>query len=107
MGNTDDILAKLLKDQYFTKTYLSKGYWQNPVEKSSKEKTAFVLEDGCCQLPFVLVNSGATFNNLLDGMTNTDDYVDDILSYTEECAYIWRSSESYFRGSKVRCRIDN
>ena len=41
MGNTEDILAKVKNDKYFTKIDLAKGYWQIPVAKESQPKTSF------------------------------------------------------------------
>ena len=89
MGNTEDILAKVKNDAYFTKIDLAKGYWQIPVAKDSQAKTSFVTSNGSYQflkMPFGLVNSGSTFNRmmrkLLNGVENVDHYVDDILIHT-------------------------
>ena len=89
MGNTEDILAKVKNDKYFTKIDLAKGYWQIPVAKESQHKTSFVTPNGSyhfLKMPFGLVNSGSTFNRmmrkLLKGIKNVDHYVDDILIHT-------------------------
>ena len=49
MANSEDVLAKLQKDQYFTKIDFSKGYWQITMAKESKPITAFSMADGCYQ----------------------------------------------------------
>ena len=41
MGNPEDIMSKLKDDKFFSKIYLSKGFWQIMVEKSSQHLTAF------------------------------------------------------------------
>ena len=59
------------------------------MKASSKARTAFVTSEGLyCfkKMPFGLVNSGATFGRmmrkLLDGLTDTDNFVDDIIVHT-------------------------
>ena len=55
MPNQDEIFAKLSKDHYFSKLDLSKGYWQIPLTKSDKVKTAFLTPSGLYQfkmMPF-------------------------------------------------------
>ena len=44
--NTEDIFTKLAGCKYFSKLDLSKGYWQVPLEKESKAKTAFQTPPG-------------------------------------------------------------
>ena len=46
MGNPEDIMSKLKDDKFFSKIYLSKGFWQIMVEKSSQHLTAFSTTDG-------------------------------------------------------------
>ena len=90
MGNIEDIVAKLHGDRYFSKFDLTKGYWQIPTAESSKHMTAFSTPSASCcfrKCPFGLVNSGASFNRMmrimLEGVRNTDHYVDDVLSHTQ------------------------
>ncbi len=89
MGSTEDIMAKLCDDKYFTKIDLAKGYWQIPMEEEAKPMTSFTTNNGSYQfrmMPFGLINSGASFNKmmrkLLKGCSNVDNYVDDILGHT-------------------------
>ena len=42
----DDILGRLNGARYFTSLDLQKGFWQLPVTKEHREKTAFVTPDG-------------------------------------------------------------
>ena len=90
IGNPDEIFAKMARGKFFTKIDLSKGYWQIKMKESSKPLTAFVTSEGLFafkRMPFGLVNSGATFCRmmrvLLKGLESTDNFVDDIIIYTE------------------------
>ena len=90
MPDPDEIFTKLAKDRYFTKIDLSKGYWQIPLHDQAKEKTAFITPDGLYQfrtMPFGLVNAPATFSRMmrtmLRGMSNIDNFIDDILVHTK------------------------
>ena len=42
----DELFTKLANDNYFTKIDLSKGYWQVPMDESSKPLTSFITPDG-------------------------------------------------------------
>ena len=90
VGNPDEIFARLSKGRFFSKVDLSKGYWQIPVKRSSQPATAFITSEGLYAfqfMPFGLVNSGATFcrmmRTILRGIDNVENFVDDILEYTE------------------------
>lgn len=85
----EEIFAKLARDQYLTKIDLSKGYWQVPLTDNAKELTAFVTSDGLFHfknMPFGLVNAPASFSrimrDLLRGLDNVDNFIDDILIHT-------------------------
>ena len=85
----DDIFVKLSKAHYFSKLDLSKGYWQVPLTESAKPMTAFITHDGLyqfCTMPFGLVNAPASFSRimrkLLFGLEHVENYIDDILIYT-------------------------
>lgn len=88
--NIDSLMVKIAKGQFFSKFDLTKGYWQVPIAKEDKEKTAFVTLEGLFQftvLPFGLVNAPAVFSRMmrrvLGGIEHTLNYIDDILIYTE------------------------
>ena len=86
------LYSKLSSNKFFSKLDLSKGYWQIPIKEEDRDKTTFVTPD--CGLfhfkvvPFGLVTSAASCNRmmqlLLQGLENTESYVDDILSYDKD-----------------------
>ncbi|XP_067944465.1 uncharacterized protein [Watersipora subatra] len=90
MATAEGLFQKLGKAKYFSKIDLSKGYWQIPVRKQDVPKTAFTTHSGVYEflkMPFGMMNSGATFvramRKLLYGLKNVENYIDDILVYTE------------------------
>ena len=90
MPTAEDIFQKMSKAKYLTKLDLSKGYWQIPVAAKDIPKTAFVTPDGSYEfvkMPFGMMNSGATLvraiRKLLEDLDEADNYVDDIIIYTE------------------------
>ena len=90
MPNQQDLFASLAKSKYFSKIDLTKGYWQIPMKESDKPKTAFLTPGGQFQfryMPFGLVTAGAQFTRMmrqvLKGIPNVVNYIDDILVYTE------------------------
>ena len=89
MPNVDDIYARLAPAHYFSKLDFCKGYWQIPMSDEDKPKTTFSTPLGVHQftrMPFGLQNAGATYGRMmrkvLDGMQQTDNFVDDVLSFT-------------------------
>lgn len=65
----DELLERLGEAQYFTTLDLTRGYWQIPLDTSSKEKTAFATPSGLYQfvrMPFRLHGVLATFQRLMD-----------------------------------------
>ena len=91
MPDQNLIMTHISKNKYFTKIDLSKGYWQIPLEKQSREKTAFQTNKGLMQfvaMPFGLVNSGATFNRMMrklfNNLKNVEIFVDDILVHSRD-----------------------
>lgn len=84
----------LLKDAtVFSSLDLRAGYWQIPVEKNSRELTAFTAGPlgffEYNRLPFGLCNSGATFQRMIEtalkSILHTDclAYIDDIVVYSK------------------------
>ncbi|XP_062599512.1 uncharacterized protein LOC134261046 [Saccostrea cucullata] len=91
MPNADDIFSKFANYKVFSRIDLSKGYWQVPLTSSAKPKTAFQTSKGLFQfrvMPFGLVTAPATFSRLmrklLYGMSNIDNFIDDIIVFTED-----------------------
>jgi hypothetical protein len=84
------MFAKISGYQYWSKIDLCKGYWQIPLSMETKHMTAFQTTRGLFQLkviPFGMVNSGAGFSRMmrkvLKGLQNVDNFVDDILIFTD------------------------
>ena len=89
----ENILSKLREARYISTIDLKNGYWQVPLEDSSKPITAFTVpERGLFQfkvLPFGLHNAPATFQRLMDEVlreemgTKCFCYLDDIVLVSE------------------------
>ena len=82
-------MSKLSNSRFFSKLDLSKGFWQIPLDKESKEVTAFPTSKGLfhfTMMPFGLVNATATFNRMMrllfSSDMNVETFVDDILIHT-------------------------
>ena len=90
LPDPEHIFASISQDVYFSKFDLTKGYWQVPVKETAKPYTAFLSPSGLyqfCVMPFGLVNAPATFTRMmrrvLQGLKNTDNFIDDILIHTK------------------------
>ncbi len=92
----DDMLDQLGKAQYFSTLDLAAGYWQIKVGEESREKTAFVTQQGLFEfrvMPFGLTNAPAVFQRLMQKVVsglNSEEgpdfvgvYIDDILVYSQ------------------------
>ena len=69
MPRIDELLEKLGKAVFITTLDLCKGYWQVPLEKESREYTAFRGPKGLYHytvMPFGLHGAPATFQRLMD-----------------------------------------
>lgn len=88
----DDQIDRLRGYRFFTSLDLFSGYYQVPMSRDSKEKTAFITPDGHYQfkrMPFGLCNAPAFFQRMinlilgsLDGNTAMA-YLDDIISRSQ------------------------
>ena len=90
MPSAEDIYARLSSSQYFSKMDFCKGYWQIPMAVEDRAKTVFSTPFGLYQftrMPFGLQNACATYGRmmrlLLDGMQQADNFVDDVISFTD------------------------
>lgn len=88
--NMEDIFVKLANCKYLSKIDLTKGYWQLPLTEEAKPLTAFQTPIGLFQfktMPFGLVCASASFSRimrkLLFGLDSVDNFIDDILVFTE------------------------
>ncbi|CAM4599644.1 unnamed protein product [Caretta caretta] len=86
-------LVDLLGNARFLTTLdLTKGYWQIPLAKDAKEKTAFSTPEGLFQytiLPFGLHRAPATFQGLVDKLLRPHTsyaaaYLDDVIIHTPD-----------------------
>ena len=91
LPRVDETLDALGHNQWFTKLDLASGYWQVAMEKLSKEKTAFITQEGLYQftvMPFGLVNAPATFQRTMDCVlaglkwTKALVYLDDVVIFS-------------------------
>ena len=87
----DDLFTNLGKAKYFSSLDFIKGYYQIPMEESSKAKTAFIVANlGNFQfefMPFGLCNAPAQFQSCMAKLLNgLDDcacsYLDDVVVYS-------------------------
>ncbi|CAM4553043.1 unnamed protein product [Caretta caretta] len=94
MPRTDEILEKLGRAQFISTLDLTKGYWQVPLDESSKERSAFTTHVGLYEfnvLPFGLWNAPATFQRLIDGLLvglgeYAVTYLDDVAIFSDSWA---------------------
>ncbi|KAM7394882.1 hypothetical protein PAMA_006561 [Pampus argenteus] len=90
MPRIDDLLEKIGAARYITTLDLCKGYWQVPLEESSRPYTAFQTPAGLFQftvMPFGLHGAPATFQRLMDRVLRGCDhcsaaYLDDVVIFS-------------------------
>ncbi|KAK7922269.1 hypothetical protein WMY93_009171 [Mugilogobius chulae] len=90
MPRIDDLLDRIGSAAYITTLDLCKGYWQVPLEKSSRPYTAFRTPAGLFQftvMPFGLHGAPATFQRLMDKvLQGCEDfsaaYLDDVVIFS-------------------------
>jgi hypothetical protein len=87
----DDVLDMLHGQRYFSTLDLASGYWQIEMDDSSKEKTAFIVENNLYEwnrLAFGLTNAHGTFQRLMNFVLssvigkNCLVYLDDIIVFS-------------------------
>ncbi|KAL8598384.1 hypothetical protein ACOMHN_032661 [Nucella lapillus] len=93
MPDIDGIFSKLSSAKYFSKLDLCKGFWQIPVKKEDRSKTAFSTPEGQYswkRMPFGLKNASAIFSRmmrkLLSPLEREDvhNFIDDVLIASED-----------------------
>ena len=102
----DDCLNALGRAKYFSTFDLASGYWQIPMNKQDKEKTAFVSHCGLFEfnvMPFGLCNAPATFQRFMDkcfaGLkwSSCLIYLDDIIVFSSTFEEHLRDLENVFK----------
>ena len=86
----DDMIDRIGNAKYITKFDISKAYWQVPLDKESKEISAFTTPFGLFQfkvLPFGLASAASTFQRLMSKVLRGLErfcltYLDDITIYS-------------------------
>ena len=88
----DDVLDLLHGQKYFTTLDLASGYWQIEMDDSSKEKTAFIVDNNLYEwnrLSFGLTNAPGTFQRLMNYVLRSVIgkiclvYLDDIIVFSK------------------------
>lgn len=90
MPRVEDMIDALGKAKYITTLDLARGYWQVPVQKESRSRTAFATPFGVLQfrvMPFGLHGAPATFQCMMDLLlTGCTDYaaayLDDVVIHS-------------------------
>ncbi|KAL1251467.1 hypothetical protein QQF64_019263 [Cirrhinus molitorella] len=91
MPRVDELLDRLGRARYISTLDLTKGYWQVPLTKEAKPKTAFSTPSGHWQyrtLPFGLHGAPATFQRMMDILLRPHQayaaaYLDDVIIHSE------------------------
>ena len=104
MANVEQIFANLAGSKIFSKMDLSKGFYQLPLAKESRQYTALATPLGLKQftvVPFGLSISPAAFNRnirqILQGIPNVEVFVDDVLVHTKDWAQHVGTLETIFQ----------
>jgi hypothetical protein len=91
MPRLDELIERLGPARYLTTLDLTKGYWQVPLTRTAREKTAFATPGGLYQytvLPFGVHGAPATFQRMKDQLLRphqayTAAYIDDIIIHSD------------------------
>ena len=104
MPRIDKLIDRLGRAVYITTLDLTKGYWQVPVAKRDRPKTAFTTPFGQFQfrrMPFGLQGAPATFQRMMDRVLEglreyTSAYLDDLIIVSEPWRDHLRHLEAIF-----------
>jgi hypothetical protein len=115
MPRIDEVLNMVCKARYISKLDIAKGYWQVPLDKDARGKSAFVTPFGQYQfniMPFGMVNSSASFVRLVHKVLSgyekfSDAFIDDIGIFSDEWSSHMENLRAIFdslRSSKLTAR---
>uniref|UniRef100_A0A8C5C6I6 Gypsy retrotransposon integrase-like protein 1 n=1 Tax=Gadus morhua TaxID=8049 RepID=A0A8C5C6I6_GADMO len=90
ISRVDELIERLGPARYLSTLDLTKGYWQVPLTRAAREKTAFSTPGGLYQytvLPFGVHGTPATFQRMMDQLLRPHQdyaaaYIDDIIIYS-------------------------
>jgi hypothetical protein len=90
MPRVEEVLDNVGAAKYISTLDLAKGYWQIPMARDSKEKTAFTTPFGLFEfqvMPFGLHNAPATFQRMMNDVLREcfdfcQVYIDDVAVYS-------------------------
>lgn len=91
----DDTIDALGGSKFFSTLDLASGYWQIPLARDDKEKTAFIANNKLYHfsvMPFGLCNAPSTFQRLMDTLLRNLTwkyclvYLDDVMVYSRDFA---------------------
>lgn len=92
------ILDRLREARYLSSLDIKSAYWQVPISKASREKTAFTVPGlglyHFKRMPFGLTNAPATFQRLIDTVLGAD-LQNHVLVYLDDIIVISRDFETH------------
>lgn len=101
MPRADELIERLGPARFITTLDLTKGYWQVPLTRAAREKTAFATPNGLYQytvLPFGVHGAPATFQRMMDRVLRPHHayaaaYLDDIVVHSRT----WEEHRAHLR----------
>ena len=91
LPRVDDSIDKIGSAKFISKFDLLKGYWQVGLTSRAKAISAFVTSDAlyeCKVMPFGMKNAAATFQRLMNKITNSLEgcvvYIDDLIIFSDD-----------------------
>ena len=90
IARVDELIEQLGPARFLTTLDLTKGYWQVPLTRTTREKTAFASPGGLYQytfLPFGIHGDPATFQRMMNQLLRPHQayavaYIDDIIIHS-------------------------
>jgi phospholipid-translocating ATPase len=110
MPRMDVVLHRVSNAKYVSKIDMTKGYWQVPLDKDAKRKSAFVTPFGQYQfsvMHFGMVNAGATsvrlMNEVLKGHEEyADSFFDNVGIFSDNWLFHLEHLNLFFRNLEMQ-----